>query len=81
MRSNFGEVAQNFKLKRVGGAPKGHQLKPLSINSRCLHPSVVFPFYTTEINKTIMLFQKIIATWAPTKLKSRIALGVQIGDP
>ena len=29
MKSYFGEVVQNFELKRVGGAPKGHQLTPL----------------------------------------------------
>jgi len=29
MRSQFGESVQNFELKRVGGAPKGHQFAPL----------------------------------------------------
>ena len=29
MRFNFREVAQIFELKRIGGAPKGHQLTPL----------------------------------------------------
>ena len=28
LRSHFQEVVQNFELKRVGGAPKGHQLRP-----------------------------------------------------
>ena len=31
MRSQFGESVQNFELKRVGGAPKGHQYAPLII--------------------------------------------------
>ena len=29
MKSYFGEVVQNFELKSVGGASKGHQLTPL----------------------------------------------------
>jgi len=29
MGSYFGEVAQIFELKRVGGAPKGHQFASL----------------------------------------------------
>ena len=28
-RSQFGELVQNFELKRIGGAPKGHQFAPL----------------------------------------------------
>ena len=29
MRSYFRKIAQTFELKRVGGAPKGHQFAPL----------------------------------------------------
>ena len=29
MRYDFGEVVQNFELKRIGGAPKGHQFANL----------------------------------------------------
>ena len=29
MTSQFGELVQNFELKRVRGAHKGHQLTPL----------------------------------------------------
>ena len=29
MRSQFEKLVQNFKLKRVGGAPKGHPFAPL----------------------------------------------------
>ena len=29
MESYFGEVVQNFELKRVGGAPKGRPFAPL----------------------------------------------------
>ena len=32
-RISLGEVVQNFKLKRVGGDPKGHPLAPLYINT------------------------------------------------
>jgi len=31
MEYHFGEVVQNFELKRVGGAPKGHPLTPLAV--------------------------------------------------
>ena len=34
MSFHFGEVVQNFELKRVGGAPKGHPLAPLFIIER-----------------------------------------------
>ena len=30
MRSHFEKTVQNFKLKRIEGTPKGHQLTPLS---------------------------------------------------
>ena len=33
MRSQFEKLVQNFKLKRVGGAHKGHQLTPLDVHS------------------------------------------------
>ena len=29
MRSQFEKLIQNFELKKVGGAPKDHQLTPL----------------------------------------------------
>ena len=32
MRYDFGEVVQNFELKRIGGAPKDHQFAPLLEN-------------------------------------------------
>ena len=32
MRSHFGKIVQTFELKRVRGAPKGHQLTPLDLN-------------------------------------------------
>ena len=39
IRSHFEKLVQNFELKRIGGAPKGHQLTPLrkSIQVRPLH--------------------------------------------
>ena len=30
IKSHFGELVQNFELRRVGGAPKGYQLTPLT---------------------------------------------------
>jgi len=47
MEYHFGEVVQNFELKRVGGAPKGHPLTPLAVWQGFTQNS-----FTSEAKKT-----------------------------
>ena len=41
MTSQFGELVQNFELKRVGGAPKSHQFAPLVVIFNLLLPMII----------------------------------------
>ena len=55
MRSNFGEVAQIFKLKRVGGVPKDHQFAPLP-GPMAVHLFGGYNFITTSLEFQIYFF-------------------------
>ena len=59
-RSNFGEVVQNFKLKKVRDVPKGHQLTPLEpIYNHTMYK--FSPSHTGQPNFTLCALEKCLA--------------------
>ena len=58
--SNFGEVVQNFKLKKVRDVPKGHQLTPLEpIYNHTMYK--FSPSHTGQQNFTLCALEKCLA--------------------